>query len=60
MNGSNLWIENKVAELLRWMRHSQFRKEALEEARYLHRTKGYQWDVALQIAYDYWIKPIHS
>ena len=54
MTGSNDWIEKQVAKMLRDLRRSGFWDSGIAEARHLHRTYGYQWDVALKIACDYW------
>jgi hypothetical protein len=48
------WIERKVAKMLRDLRRSGHWEAGIEEARYLCREFGYQWDVALKISCDYY------
>lgn len=56
MTSDNEWIEKKVAQMLRDLRRSGFWDSGIDEARYLQRTYGYAWDVALKISCDYWCK----
>ena len=56
MNGTSSFLENKVAEMLKDMRRCGFWDSAIDEARYLRRTYGYAWDVALKISHDYWCR----
>ena len=56
MNGRNKWLEQRCDEMLKAMRRCGFWDSAIAEARHLHVTYGYAWDVALKISHDYWCR----
>ena len=56
MNGNSEWIEKRVEQLLKDLRRSGFWDAGIAEAQHLQRTYGYQWDVALAIACEYWCR----
>ena len=50
----NIWIEQKVAEMLKALRRSGFFDQGINDARHFQSQYGYTWDVALKMSCNYW------
>lgn len=50
----NIWIEEKVAEMLKNLDRSGFFDCGIRDALHIQAERDYTWDVALKIACDYW------
>lgn len=50
------YLEDRVSQLLASLKRSGFWESGIAEAQYLHREKGYVWDVALAISCEYWCR----